>query len=338
MTFNKTTILVAGGAVAALALVVGGGAFAWWTATKEARDRIDAFLIRSNLVNVVSYDSVSATPFGTVKVSDLRVTVAPGAEIRIGKVKLADLSFDGNRLESAEVEADGISIPVKELAKTRAQFMPWLRELVGLGYDNLKGSISAEIQFDDDDKRLQISLEGEGDDAGSWSVRTSLANVSPAGMDALSALITDPASLAGAAFRSVLGAPPASIAEIQIGEIKGSLDNGELHAREKAIPDRALPPDLGTPEVIEWIPEEQLVRAGMVPSAAKDTRTSVIRWMQNGGKVTFATDIKKPVPLYKGGSRGDSDPLRILLGQNQAEFAFPTLAAFVAATNLKIEY
>lgn len=297
MTNNKVLI----GAGAAMVVLVGGWFLAKQQAASTARDRIDGFLIRNNLRDTVSYDGLSASPFGSVKLSGVKLKLSPAATVAVDSLALSGIEMKNDQLRGLDVEADGIDVPLLAMTRADRHRDGQSAELIGLGYINLTGKISLSMHYDDQKQTIAFETAGDVKDAGAWKLKLGLGGVDSRAVAALSGLNAsaaqaNPLALLGMAGQGLqyLGSLTLSVAEI-------SVDNSGLTKRQAQLPDQPLPPE-GPAPVGKSFNETELVHAGMAPSEAQAARQAVDTWLAKGGTLKLASNLSQPMPLFIGGN------------------------------------
>lgn len=299
MSMTKNKVLI--GAGAALVVVVGGWFLVKQQAAAAARDRIDGFLIRNNLRETVSYDGLSASPFGSVTLSGVKVKLSPAATVSVDSLALSGLEMKNDQLRGLDLEADGIDVPLLAMTRADRHRDGQSVELIGLGYTNLTGKLSLSAHYDDQKQTIAVETAGDVKDAGAWKLKLGLGGVDPRAVTALSGLNAsaaqaNPLALLGMAGQGLqyLGSLTLSVAEI-------SVDNAGLTKRQAQIPDQPLPVE-GAAPVGKSFDETELVRAGMAPSEAVAARQAVDTWLAKGGTLKLASNLSQPLPLFVGGN------------------------------------
>jgi hypothetical protein len=314
---TKQKTLIAAGAVAVI--LVGGWLYAQHRATAVARDVVDGFIIRHDLRGQVSYDALSASPFGSMSVSGVRIKLSPTTAITLSSLDISDLESKHDQLSSVSLEASGVEVPVLAMARDKASGLD-LRDALGLGYTKLSGRASLALHYDDMKGSASIESAGEMKDAGSWKAKISLAGIDPNSVNALSGMADGHAQANGLARLLAAGQ---GLASLMLVEADVSLDNAGIHKREVTLTDQDLPPDGSAgPAPIAGLDETQLVRDGMAPSDAAATHAALQTWMNKGGQIKIATTLSQPLPLFRNG--------------NLFAPSFDGLAGFLAATKSRI--
>lgn len=321
MMTNQKKLLIAAGV--AVVLIGGGWTFAKYKATSVAKDQIDGYIIRHNLGGQVSYEGLSASPFGSVTLSGVRMTVSPANNVTIGSLDISNVEMKYDQIRSISISARDIQIPLLAIVKEDLVREELIRNLIGEGYVTLTGSASSSMRYDDQRGTLALETAGDIQDVGSWKEKVSFANVDPSAMNALYGLANAPKVTNDLATLGTLGLALQGLASLSLAEAELSVDNSGIHKRTLDIPGDALPPDAtATVDVISAKDEMALVRAGMTPSEAHDTSKAAETWLQKGGTLKLATHLSQPLPLFRNG--------------NISSPAFDNPLGFLAAAKVRI--
>jgi len=288
------------GAGAFIVIAGGGYGFGCYQATKAARDVVDTYLIRGHLQQQVSYRDISATPFGSARLSGIRLSVM-GQPVEIASLSVGGLRPDGTAPERLDIAWSGLSLPASSILSGDD-----LAALIGSGFAKLQGEGSFQYRFDSSAHEVEIKTAGSFSKAGSWDFAWTLAN-------------TDPASLG----RIVEGGN-AFLPAVQLRSLSGSLDASGFEKRTGEIPRSALPAEEGRPllNIASTQFSRSLIEAGMSPADARDMLEALQKFARTGDKITLKSRTDYPVPLFATG----------FLGQPQL-ISFP---AFLAATKLSV--
>jgi len=321
---NKKTLAIG---IVIVALVVGAGwTFAKHQATAVAKDRIDGFLIRNGLSTAVTYDDVTASPFGTATLSGVTVRTSKGETIaKIGALKISNVETEGDMLLGVKVSAASFEVPLLALARSQLR-EPMAVNAIGMGYTTLKGNLSFAESFDDQRRTLSIETTEVVRDLGSVEANLVLGNLNLAALGALANIAraaqqNNPAALLEGAFAGARIFGGATLMEANV-----TIDNSGWFKRNREITAYDVPVDVSAPVArSDVLTISDLVRAGMSPSDAEATREAIENWLTNGGTLRLETNIGQPVPLFRPGG--------IFGGQS---FAFSSPAAFLVATKARI--
>jgi hypothetical protein len=312
-------------AVGCAVLLAGGYVVAQHQASAVAKARIAAFLSRTGLSSSVTYEEISASPFGTATLSKVTLKVpGQGTVARIGSLDISGVDTKGDTLLGVKLAARSVDVPVLQIARNDRE-ATFAAELLGYGYTSLKGNITIAVRFGDADRTLGLTISGDSADLGSLSGSVKLGSVDPSlvGIIMAAAAIPQQANpmalmLEGqAAEQKAIGATFVSLSFNL--NMRGFLD------RTRALPKTAIPRDIGTAEPSERLgAETRLVQAGLDQEKAKAIETAGDRFLA-GDSVRFRTNIDQPLALFRNSG---------LFGS--PAFAFSDPAEFVVATKAEI--
>ncbi|MBS0961454.1 hypothetical protein [Acetobacter thailandicus] len=291
----RKTLLASG---AGIIIVCGLG---WEVACHEASQIADAkiqgFLQKAGLTSLVKYSSVSASPFGSLTLSDVSVGAfrQGGAPLKISSLSVSGLSSSLNVPKSLSIEAEGIECPVNSLSEYT------LGELHGgpfkaLGYSALKGDIS--VSYSLSGQNLKVISSADFSQVGGWNASFALTNVPS---QALNNLAQGGAGQGIMLMMQLAG----TMSNIQLQSAALTLDNTGLTKRLKAIPDTALPQNVGN------IPAD-------VPP--------FVKWGIEGGRLQIVTQLQQPLPVMQNTYFGG-----VILNP-----AFANLNNFIRATQASV--
>jgi hypothetical protein len=298
-------------------------------ATAKAQDAIQGYLIRNNLTSYVTYSDISASPFGTATIYDVKLDCAAYDSVSIGSLKISDVHFKNDQLVSLAIAARFVSLPIISWAR-RIAFDNPARQAVGLGYTSLTGNLSFRIAYHPGNDEFTASTTADWTDAGSWRInlkldnfdRSLLYNLSHPTLGFVTNTFNDPSELLS------------SLARISLADANVTIDNSGLRTRESEVIDAEIPgaarsDSLLTNANVEFAGmRDDLVKAGMTPSAAEQMSTTLASWYADGGKIKLSTQLTQPLPLVTSGPVGAMD--------TTPRFAFDSVAGFLAATNAEV--
>lgn len=285
----------------ALIILGGGWMYAKHQATVIAKDRIDGFLIRNNLTAQVSYQDLSASPFGSATLSGVKLASPSGSAVSIGSLEISDVEMKGDQLRAVRISAEKAEVPLLAMARQQRNPDKVLREAIGLGYTSLTGSVDALLRYDEQKAAIDFETSGEIRDLGTWTAKLRVANLDAATINTLYALSNNAAQLGGLALLSVMGQAGEALTRLSLAEADVAIDNSGLFKRANEITDHDMPSE-GAAEVSSAFDERELVRAGIAPSEAAITRNTVENWLRKGGSLRVASNLGQPLPLFRGGN------------------------------------
>lgn len=284
------------------ALVVAGGG---WTlakrhATAQARDLVDGFLIREGLNGRINYADLSASPFGSVSLQGVTVTLSPDAVVRAASVDVSDIALQNGEIRKARLSASGADVPVLAMARAD-RYNHALRDMVSLGYTSLRGDVSLALDYDDQRQSLSLETSGTVRDAGGWSARLRMEGIDPAMVATARRLASgnfNPLELMGAAAQNM-----DMLFRVALAEADVTVDNSGIRRRERDIVATDVP-QKQDPSARQALPLDPtaLIRAGMAPEAARTSAAAVDAWAKDGGKLRVATGLSRPMPVFKRGA------------------------------------
>lgn len=299
-------------------------------ATATARDMVQGYLIRNNLTRYVTYSDISASPFGTATMYDVKAEYGPDDRVSMKSLRISDVHFKDGQLTGFAIAGRGVNVPIVAFARNAAPDNPF-REWLGMGYTSVSGDMALSFGYDSGRSELSASTTGNWTDAGSWRISIRLDNLDQSLVHDLS----HPTSELVARTLSDPSALIASLARISLAQADLTIDDSSLQARDREVVDAEVPGPAGSdsrqkvedPEIAGM--RNDLVKAGMAPSAADRMTTTVASWYANGGKISFSTRLAQPLVLIASGSASPMD-------SGMPRPAFDSLASFIVATNAEV--
>lgn len=167
--------------VVVVGLAVGGWVYARKQATEVARYAVENALTYGRLQGKVTYQEVTASPFGSMAVRGIAVTTPEGQGVTIDEILIKDADLKDGMLKSATVVAQGIKIPLVELAG-RQQLSPsdkkMVQQIANMGYGVLNGDVTFATRYDIDGQTSVSSLNVSIKDMMSVSLEMGYGNLS----------------------------------------------------------------------------------------------------------------------------------------------------------------
>lgn len=310
------------GALAALVILGGGGwTFACHQAGKAAHQAIDGFLARNDLTTHVRYRDLSASPFGSVSLTD--VTIGDGGtQMTIGSLRVGGLEMKGGMVEGLDLSARSVRLPLAAWGR-QGQLGRDYAPLAGLGYATLSGDLGVSFHLDEAAQTLLLETRGDFADFASWKARMRLGGIGP---DVVRAVQGMPDAAQNGAWGLLGGWMEIlpSLGQTTVVDYAATLDNSGYFRRAALVPDTALPAAPGQPQIPDALSEAQLQRAGLAPAEAKADREAISGWLAKGGRIAIESNLAQPVPLVTG---------RNLMGMS---FLFDSLPRFLGLTKARI--
>lgn len=299
MAAQKNKALIAAGVT--LIILGGGWMAAKHQATAIAKDRIDGFLIRNNLTSQISYQELSASPFGSATLSGVKLASFSADGVSIGSLEISDVEMKGDQLRAIRIAAEKVDIPLLAMARQQRNADKMVREAIGLGYTSLTGFVSVSLRYDEPKAAIALETSGDIRDLGAWKVKLRLANLDATTINTLYGLSNNAAQLGGLALLGVMGQAGEALTRLSLAEADIAIDNSGFFKRANEVTDRDMPPD-GSSEVASVFDEKELIRAGMAPSEASAARNAVDNWLRKGGSLKVVSSLSQPLPLFRGGN------------------------------------
>lgn len=314
---------IAAAAGAAILVMIGGGwLFAKHQATSIAQDQIDGFIIRHDLRGKIAYDDLSASPFGSISLSGVKLKLSPANIISIASLDISHVEMKYDQLRSITLAARGAEIPLLSIAREQGNADAALRGAIGMGYTTLKGDLGLSLRYEDVKGTLSVETTGTVTDAGSWTAKLSLGNIDPTSVSTLYNMANVPAQANPFAILAAAGQGLQGLASVSLAEADVAIDNAGLYKRDQEITARDLPQEGTGAEAKPALDEMELVKAGMAPSEASSALAAVDGWMRKGGALKIKTNLAQPLPLFRNAN--------LMLP------AFNSPAGFLAATKSSI--
>lgn len=318
---NRRRLVLVAGAVLLLIIIL--WFYAGQVATRHARRAVDDALMQAGLAGTVTYDTIHASPFGTVQLDHVAITLPGGTAITTRRLILSGLQLRDGMLNGVHLEASDLTIPLLDLVRQGINVgspSGFATTLLGTGITVEQGQAAIDYRFDENDRVLSFSTTGQMSGIGGWSFSTRLVDVDPRWIEMLRPI----AGLAmgqapnGLAELAVAG----SLAPPRLKQLTWSLNNTPLWNRLQLVPDTSIPTrEESDPRSEEAQIASTFMKAGVAASEARNNAKMLARWERKGGTLSFTTDIDTPLPLVSSGG---------LLG---IQPAFPSAEGFVARSH-----
>jgi len=288
----------------AAVIVVGGvWLFAAHQATVIAKDKVEGFIVHYNLSETLSYDDVSASPFGSVTITGVKARISPNTTIKVASLNISDVEIKNDNIQSINLSAKSFELPLPVLARDQ-HMSPMIYDAIGMGYTTLIGDLTTAVRFDDNKKTLVLETSGDIRDVGDWKFKIALGEVSLTGFGSLYNL--SQMTKHGNAFAELEASGKALqyLAELTLSEAKLTVDDSAYRKRSREVTNFDIPQDDSDQETLNEMPvdETELVRAGMLPSEAKATHEAMNSWLRDGGSLHIMSNLDRPLSLFRNGS------------------------------------
>ena len=279
-------------------LMVGWG-MAHHFASAKARTAVHDALQSANLLGMVQYDDVSASPLGNVSIYGVKWHVAPDIDIQIASVNLSNIDKAHSIPHHIDIQAKGLDIPVSKMVTHRVAMGPsedMIRALARLGYATLTGTIDVGYNLRDSQSDMAIHTSGSLDGLGNWNLKADLGQVSPRLLDlSLLSLLSQLGDSSHYANRFFLISALQDLYRITLQNTELTVDATDGVKRAKELPDTPLPPEEATEEATAR-EQAQLEEAARGRGLSAD-QAHIIALLQSNKLTYFTlkTDNKNPI-------------------------------------------
>lgn len=273
--------------IAVLILAGGGWFYAQHHATEVAKERVDGALARFGLVRAITYENISASPFGSVTLDGIKISSPMTGNVQIGSLTLSRYDVQEDQFKGIEGSIKKIDLPVLAMARAGSGNYR-LQELVGLGYKSVSLDTKFAADFDAETQAWTIASSGSAEDLGGWSIDLTL----------------EPTSVAASSF-DLFQSNPMTAGFGMLGAFRGigiskasiTLDNSGYAERSAEIPSDSMPPSEGGSGVNYAF----LLKArGFPPEQAEQAHKALQEWQTKGGKLRLDANPDRPVSLAGG--------------------------------------
>lgn len=310
-------------------------AVVWFIAEKQATSKaqtyIANYIAQNNLGSYVSYQSVSASPFGDVTVNGITLLVGNGIDIKINSANISDITRVNGQVVGGALALNGFNIPLLDLFRRIGSFgvygyTPEINQfggLLALGYTTLTGNAKLSIEPLSGGE-YQIKSSGKLHDLGGWSTNIVLGNAQNY-VDSL---------LQGENFSAASMLPGQGLTLVKASL---TLNNGPLLRRARTLTDQASPWDkqssMGYNLYIG-----QMVQDGLSRDQALAINTTINDWFENGDELTIKTNIDQPLPLTGSYEQQAEGMISSFLGQGNggADMVISSPEDFLAMSKAKV--
>lgn len=281
-------------------LLLAGWGMMHHLATEKATKSVHDALLSANLLDVVQYDGVSASPFGTVWLSNVKWHVTPNADITIASLGISNIDTAHPVPHHLDISASGMDIPVQKLLNSGSgMMMPdvlnrFVHATARDGYNNLRGSFELAYRLQDAKSLMDIRTSATLDDYVSWKGHVELSQFSSVLLDpSLFALLSpNKRGINGFLVFNILQ----SMSRVSVQNEDITLDTTPQARREKELPGTPLPVDeANAPKnAMIAIKENQARRAGLSDDQA---HLAALLDTDNLPAFNLKSDSKNAVPL-----------------------------------------
>jgi hypothetical protein len=243
-------------------------------ANAVARAEVPRFLARHGLQRAITYQSIAASPFGSVTLNGVVVHAGP-TPIAVASLTIRNVIMGPQGARRATLSFNRAVAPLLELARTQDAPL-LLHSLLGLGFTAVFVNGTVDVAIDDARRTAEMTVSAQAADIGTLHAHASLGGIDAARFDRL-------LSPAGSSAQATHGLTLAA-ADI-------SLDDAPLFARAQRVPDASIPDEAGNFTPIP--PEDAADFAGFVPPG-----DIVQAWLAHGGALTIKVNPPTPIPLF----------------------------------------
>ena len=295
------------------------GAGGWFYAKREAKiaveNEVESFLIKNGLKPYITYDDITASPFGTAELTNLSVRSPQGARVlSIRSIKFSDTKIKRDIILSANITATELEIPLLDIVRSEpGSGIPSepILQILGMGYSTLSGNFSYQWNFEESRQILSVEAKGDFRDLGGFDWSLKLGGVSSGLMSYQSPNMQ---SLRGNLWQSAMTEflKAQGLNFITLNELRFKLSDDGFFKRTKNFTDNNIPKESSLSETQNNNAYTNLVSAGVLPSDAKSTIEAVNNWLLRGGSIRLETNLTQPLPLFSQWSSFAASPLKFL--------------------------
>jgi hypothetical protein len=281
-------------------LAVGGWFTGCYIATKEAKSRLDKALadVQSATGQTLSYDSISATPLKSMTVTGLRVfNPEVGIESTFERMEVSANEGSDGLSGDVTVGLYGMVVPWDKAAQKDPSMARDLQPLMELGYNQLKGDVTYFFSYDHDKGLGETSFSIQLDDMITISASMVMADVDLSAAQGLENMQDLPQQqqeqmLQAAMMQVILGNQTAKLSDLELMvDTRGLFDRMKTHNKGQGeIAEAAA-------NASESVDPSVFILFGQTPEQARASHDAIVKWIAEGGKLHFKTDIKKPLEV-----------------------------------------
>ena len=299
--------LVFGGGIAVIVLLVALWFVAQLHATSVARAQIPVFLARAGLASTVSYHSISASPFGSVKLE--------GVGFRSGRLLIPIESVTLDRYTAGAAGLRDLAVTVRQASVPLSSLRnilppPLVNTLAGLGI--IKPMIDADLDcsVDEGTGTLLASSTIDSNDFGRIATHLKLGGANSATLGNVLTLL-----LAQTENVRTMYSP---LNEQKLEQAAASLTTTTLLSGDMTIEDSPLAarahdiPAISTPSDVQDAADTMISRLSsnignvVRPDRTEDVKQIVSKWLDHGGRITFKSEPAAPFSLFRTNAFGNS--------------------------------
>lgn len=328
---------IAGGALAVLIGI--SWLYAKHQATIIAHNQIDSFLNGSGLASYITYQSVSASPFGSATLRGVAIESGNGTKMDVRSLSISNITKSDGQVTGGTITVTGFDIPALQFLRadtgsgdsisTNALFANFLT----FGYIDVTGNAIFSVHPGDMANTYRIESSGNIRDAGTWRLSVGLGNVPSTLSSGISQLS------ATSSMTALLSAIPTfeSFANINLVGMKLTINDAQFHDRSASLTLQATPSDRRV--FVFWpVNRVRLVQNGVSSDTANQIVKAFYGWQNDGGTLRISTHLNQPLPLMTM-SNSDNPLLNGFLGSD--DIPQPTVSSledFFAKTNAQVSF
>lgn len=286
--------------VVVLALVVigvGGWFGACAIATKKAKEGFDAVYKGTPLEGMVTYDDLSATPFGDVTIKGITMTSPEGNPDGVITVERVDVSVskgDDGLSGKMDVAISGMYGTLENLAAFNDQPLSDYDELRELGYEALDLDATFSVSNDHEKGETAMAITLDLKDAMSFGFSFQLTGTDLSGMEDLRQLESLPENQREKAARKIGEKVVFANIGAKLAALSADMDIEDLYQRATAkkggLTDRER-------QAAESVDPALFMMAGQSPEDAQKSAQAIKKLILEGKALHLRTDIEKPIPF-----------------------------------------
>lgn len=282
-----------------LVVLVGVGVGGWFVAcaiaTQAAKDHLETSVIGTPYEGMVSYDKLSATPFGAFEATNMRIGDPAGdpafvmsAEKVVGRGHEKGDGISG----TFDLTLTGLVMPVQAVARMNNQPLSTYQDLMDMGYDRVSGDMTMSWSYDQDSGDVAMILGIDYDDMMTLNLGLKMAGTDLSSTLELNEIKALPQSQQQAAFAVVLPRIMSENASAKL--VSFSLDaNFRPFAERYGKENPWFTPN----EMAASVEPDLFLLAGQSPQEAEISVAAVKAMLLEGKMVRLRTNIKDPLPL-----------------------------------------
>lgn len=342
---NKKSILSLG-----LLAVVGSGLFGLNIyGNQQAEKAVSDALYDVKLERFVQYDAVSHNVFsGVTTISDVIIEHKAFAHevISVSEVNISDVAYEGREITALTMHVEDAIFPVLDIAKAcvdqKCANGQWARTMVAAGYQNIPADFTISFDGDHDNRSFDLSAAAHSDVLGEVEFALAFDAIDVRRLFEASDILSRLSKVSTKSGLAGVQTAFAALADMQQVFEHAALSSISFEIKDNGFREAAFELDrltnykfrsgdeiaIAKASLARSNIEKDLENAGLKRSLAREYADKVGAFLEEGGRLTFTTDIDRPLTIFEQGGLFGIMPSR----------HFKSIADFLSASGAELDH